>query len=198
MATHSSILAWKIPCTENPGGFHGVAKSQTRLTSWTHTYTRVTVLTQGSEKQENHSLLSCVCNVDGLFSAPTSGYTCGWIPPNNCSCHLRYANNISLLSSPRFIWGTLLFWWPTQNHASLRVMLLCNLLLDVGWTCHCFQQFKKRSVPSLGLKNRLCSDNNQIYQNLYSGKPETIRKSPHLVVFWEMAYSKEKFFPSMT
>ena len=27
MATHSSILAWKIPCTEKPGGLvHGVAR----------------------------------------------------------------------------------------------------------------------------------------------------------------------------
>ena len=32
MATHSSILAWRIPWTEEPGGLVcGVAKSQTRL-----------------------------------------------------------------------------------------------------------------------------------------------------------------------
>ena len=33
MATHSSILAWKIPWTEEPGGLPSmrVAKSQTRL-----------------------------------------------------------------------------------------------------------------------------------------------------------------------
>ena len=34
MATHSSILAWEIPQTEEPGGLqsvHGVAKSQTQL-----------------------------------------------------------------------------------------------------------------------------------------------------------------------
>ena len=33
MATHSSILAWRIPWTEETGGLHtvhGVAKSQTR------------------------------------------------------------------------------------------------------------------------------------------------------------------------
>ena len=39
MAAHSSILAWKIPWTEEPGGLHTVhrvAKSQTRLS--THTY----------------------------------------------------------------------------------------------------------------------------------------------------------------
>ena len=34
MATHSSILAWRIPWTEEPGGLyivHGVTKSHTRL-----------------------------------------------------------------------------------------------------------------------------------------------------------------------
>ena len=29
MATHSSILAWRLPWTEEPGGLHGVAKSRT-------------------------------------------------------------------------------------------------------------------------------------------------------------------------
>ena len=31
MATHFNILAWRIPWTEEPGGFraHGIAKSQT-------------------------------------------------------------------------------------------------------------------------------------------------------------------------
>ena len=29
MATHSSILAWRIPWTEEPSGLHRVAKSQT-------------------------------------------------------------------------------------------------------------------------------------------------------------------------
>ena len=35
MATHSSILAWRIPWTEEPGRatVHGVAKSQTRLST---------------------------------------------------------------------------------------------------------------------------------------------------------------------
>ena len=35
MATHSSILAWEIPWTEEPGGLQsGVAKSQTRLSDF--------------------------------------------------------------------------------------------------------------------------------------------------------------------
>ena len=32
MATHSSILAWEIPWTEEPGR-HGVSKSQTQLSN---------------------------------------------------------------------------------------------------------------------------------------------------------------------
>ena len=42
MATHSSILAWKIPWTEKPGGLHtvhGVTKSWTHLSDLAHTYT---------------------------------------------------------------------------------------------------------------------------------------------------------------
>ena len=41
MATHSSILAWRIPWTEEPGGLHtvhGVAKSRTRLSESAHTF----------------------------------------------------------------------------------------------------------------------------------------------------------------
>ena len=38
MATHSSILAWKIPWTEEPGGLQvqGVAKNRTRLSNFTY------------------------------------------------------------------------------------------------------------------------------------------------------------------
>ena len=41
MATHSSILAWKIPWTEEPGGLQsmGSQKSQTRLSDSTTTKT---------------------------------------------------------------------------------------------------------------------------------------------------------------
>ena len=40
MAIHSSILAWKIPWTEEPGRatVHGVAKSWTRLSDFTFTF----------------------------------------------------------------------------------------------------------------------------------------------------------------
>ena len=37
MATHSSILAWRIPWTEEPGGLQSLRlqKSQTGLSEWT-------------------------------------------------------------------------------------------------------------------------------------------------------------------
>ena len=37
MATHSSMLVWRIPWTEEPGGatVHGVAKNQTLLSDFT-------------------------------------------------------------------------------------------------------------------------------------------------------------------
>ena len=40
MATHSSVLAWRIPGTEEPGGLQsmGVSKSQTRLSDFTFTF----------------------------------------------------------------------------------------------------------------------------------------------------------------
>ena len=39
MATHPSILAWKIPRSEEPGGlqYMGLQKSETRLSDWTTT-----------------------------------------------------------------------------------------------------------------------------------------------------------------
>ena len=41
MATHSSIRAWEIPWTEEPGGLQsiGVTKSGTQLSSWAGIYT---------------------------------------------------------------------------------------------------------------------------------------------------------------
>ena len=57
MATHSSILGWQIPWTEEPGGLytvHRVAKSRTRLKDCTHTHTHThTVVFQAT-------LLTCV------------------------------------------------------------------------------------------------------------------------------------------
>ena len=46
MATDSSILAWEIPWTEEPGGlqFMGSRKSQTQLSDQTTTHSKDTIL----------------------------------------------------------------------------------------------------------------------------------------------------------
>ena len=40
MATHSNVLAWRIPCTEEPdrAAVHGVTKSRTQLNDFTSTF----------------------------------------------------------------------------------------------------------------------------------------------------------------
>ena len=41
MATHSSILAWRIPWTEEPGGYSPWGHKETDTTAYTHTHTHV-------------------------------------------------------------------------------------------------------------------------------------------------------------
>ena len=44
MATHSSILAWRIPWMEDPGGLQSMgSQSQTRLSDFTHSLTHTLV-----------------------------------------------------------------------------------------------------------------------------------------------------------
>ena len=53
MATHSSILAWRIPWTEEPGGLQstGVTKSHTQLNDFTFTY--MIPCSSGLQKENN-------------------------------------------------------------------------------------------------------------------------------------------------
>ena len=41
MATHSSILAWRIPWTEEPGGLQSMGSQESDTTECAHTYTRL-------------------------------------------------------------------------------------------------------------------------------------------------------------
>ena len=55
MATHSSILAWKVPWTEEPGGLHtvhGFTNSWTYLSDLAHTYTLAAGLGVRRSKKE--------------------------------------------------------------------------------------------------------------------------------------------------
>ena len=46
MATHSSILTWKIPCTEEPGGLQSMGSQRVRHDS---AHTHLTSSSTGSE-----------------------------------------------------------------------------------------------------------------------------------------------------
>ena len=58
MANHSSILAWRIPWAEEPGGatVHGVAKSRTRLSDFTFTFS-LSYIGEGNGNPFQHSCL---------------------------------------------------------------------------------------------------------------------------------------------
>ena len=75
MATHSSILDWKIPWTEAPGRLHtvhGVAKSPTRLSDFTFTlnkqnnlilfkHTLIVILSEVREREIH--MISLICRI---------------------------------------------------------------------------------------------------------------------------------------
>ena len=70
MATHSSILAWRVPWTEEPGGLQSkrVAKSQSRLSA----HARIAALQRGggfccTTKQISHTY-TCIRSFFGLSS----------------------------------------------------------------------------------------------------------------------------------
>ena len=59
MATHSSILAWRIPCTEEPGGLQSMeSQSQTQLSD-EHSLSQGTSM-NGQVESESVSLSGCL------------------------------------------------------------------------------------------------------------------------------------------
>ena len=50
MATHSSILAWRVPWTEEPGGLQSVGLQRVEHDGATNTFTsHATTMTQGNQ-----------------------------------------------------------------------------------------------------------------------------------------------------
>ena len=64
MATHSSILAWRIPWTEKPGGLLRVLKSQAQLKQLSmHAYTYIPHLKKNSCREFLSMNESCYVQV---------------------------------------------------------------------------------------------------------------------------------------
>ena len=78
MATHSSILAWKIPWMEEPGRLQsiGVAKSQTRLSNFTFTLNTTVdkVDNQRGSTVQHRKLYSIFCK--NMAKESEKGYIC--------------------------------------------------------------------------------------------------------------------------
>ena len=63
MATHSSILAWKIPWMEEPGRatVHGVTKSWTRLSDFTFMLTEIS-----QTEKYKYYMISLICGIQKI------------------------------------------------------------------------------------------------------------------------------------
>ena len=61
MASHSSILAWKIPWTEEPGGLQSMGPQESNMTEHTHTHTQplVTKKIVGGDGQKTTEIRKC-------------------------------------------------------------------------------------------------------------------------------------------
>ena len=94
MATHCSILVWKIPWTEEPGGLQSKGLHRVRC-DWaqrthTHTHTHITNVDSSSE-QLNHLMRSvdsgrgCACVGAGTILKLATQFCCGpkTAPKNN-------------------------------------------------------------------------------------------------------------------
>ena len=73
MATHSSILAWRIPQTEEPGRLQSMGSKESDTVVVTNTFTHWTSrgFPSGSDGKES------ACNAGDLSSFPVSGRSPG-------------------------------------------------------------------------------------------------------------------------
>ena len=86
MATHSSILAWRVPWTEEPGGLQSLGSQRVDTTEATQD------ITQPPKKEEKNETI-CTHNLKCLMQSKTQKYT-GYNPVylNKYSHGKSYAN----------------------------------------------------------------------------------------------------------
>ena len=100
MATHCSILVWKIPWTEEPGRLHAIhriTKNQTRLSNYTLNSGSLLLLFSRSEVLTLWDLMDCSTRVlCPLFSPGGYWESC----PLSQWCYLTISSSITVFSSP--------------------------------------------------------------------------------------------------
>ena len=85
MATHSSILTWEIPWTEEPGGLQsmGSQKSRTHLSNWTTATKSPSIVNLRVHcKRGSHTLQTVLCNVGSWLSNKA-------MKPSKLLCHME-------------------------------------------------------------------------------------------------------------
>ena len=77
MATHSSVLAWKIPGVEEPGGLQAIGREESDTTERLHFHFSLSCIGEG-----NGNPLQCSCLEDprdgGALWAAVYGVVQGW------------------------------------------------------------------------------------------------------------------------
>ena len=84
MATHSSILAWRIPWTEEPGGLQSMGFQRVGHDSATNTFTFILIVHQQGNSKINSSILGSVCSCAQLCLTLCSRTDCS---PPGCYVH---------------------------------------------------------------------------------------------------------------
>ena len=115
MATHSSILAWKIPWTEEPGGLQFVGSQRVRHYWWADTLMcRIHSDSYWISFRGNSSLFSCTLGM------PTEKGSSGI----SCVCHIELEHDIIIVYVVFFfypVWCSLSLDWI--NHPHLMFLL---------------------------------------------------------------------------
>ena len=95
MATHSSILAWKIPWTEKPGGLQSTGCKESGTTEHTYTHTRVHARTHTHTRtqEEWHSIESKAADVGDILFQATGDLRLFW--------KFNFLSRVRLFVTPR-------------------------------------------------------------------------------------------------
>jgi len=130
MATHSSILTWEIPWTEEPGG----------LCPWSHTRTRHSLVTKQQHIYISHLLLFIHLLIDtGYFrilALNIGVYISFWI---NVFVFFRYKPYIYIYAGVELpdhiivlFWGTYFTQWLTKQTHRYRQQTVTSVERDGG------------------------------------------------------------------
>ena len=110
-ATHSSILAWKIPWSEEPGRLQSIGKqSRTKLSDWTTTTTKVLIWQHFANTTKNNlstkKLIPILQKEDNTQNFSFSGESFVWIWENNHYSHLSVLSGICIkcLNYRHLVW----------------------------------------------------------------------------------------------